>query len=308
MKFFTLPTEPKALRYKGSLNKFYTFFRLNGGVHRSVLSPYLPSLYLGIIRLLFGTYILTSFIVHFTHLVSQKPKFIQKQGWKLLGDIMIHCFIAQASYFLISGYHTIVLSIRQRRKTQTGAGLNACNPLAAWLKPLQLAHLMLQTTVMTFPLFCTIVYCYWTLPAQPKWAAEPWTRWSTITFYMLNSVLSYIELFLSASRPRPWSHLMVVISCLGLYLAFHSILVTATGGKVWIYTVLKFSLRMNEGWISAVRVFGLCALATGSFCVMQFFLWIKCRYLGGLNISSVKRVEELPLHNVAGHADCHQNP
>jgi hypothetical protein len=103
---------------------------------------------------------------------------------------------------------------------------------------------------------------------------------------MLNTVSSLAELFLSASRPRPWSHLIFVILFLGLYLAFHSILVAATGGKVWVYTVLKFSLSINRGAISAARVSGLCVLAIFSFCIMQLLLWVKCRYLGGLKLCS----------------------
>ena len=156
--------------------------------------------------------------------------------------------------------------------------------MSLWARPLQHAHLILQTSVLTFPLFCTIIYVYWTLPALPAWHTRTQSLWSTITFYMLNTLFSFTELFLSASRPRPWSHLIIVILLLGLYLAFHSILVAATGGKVWIYTVLKFSLTINRGWISAVRVFGLCVLASASFCVMQLLLWFKCRYLNGLQL------------------------
>jgi hypothetical protein len=43
-------------------------------------------------------------------------------------------------------------------------------------------------------------------------------------------------------------------------------------------------LVINRGWISAVRVFGLCILATASFCIMQVFLWLKCRYFNGLRL------------------------
>jgi hypothetical protein len=101
---------------------------------------------------------------------------------------------------------------------------------------------------------------------------------------MLNSVFSFTELCFCALRPRPWSHLIVIILILALYLAFHSLLVAATGGKVWVYTVLKFSLVINKGWISAGRIFALCVLASTSFSVMQLLLWIKCRYFGGLRL------------------------
>jgi hypothetical protein len=255
-------------------NKFYNFFGLQDGTDRCILSLCILPVYLGIIRLLLGLYMLVSLIIYFSILASQKNKFLRKQAWKLLGDLMIHCYLGLASYFLFSAYHTLRFTTKRQ------------NTLSSWPKPLRLAHLILQSTVMSFPLFCTVIYMYWTLPALPAWHTRTLTLWSTITFYMLNTVFSLTELFLSASRPRPWSHLIFVVLFLGFYLAFHSILVAATGGKVWVYTVLKFSLSINHGAISAARVGGLCALAIFSFCIMQLLLWVKCRYLGGLKLPS----------------------
>jgi hypothetical protein len=273
---FRLPQDPPAPERSKPVNGFYRFFGLKSGVpfdhDRSVTSPYIRPLFLGIIRLLFGVYMLVSFLVYFVILGYQKNKFLRRQAWKLLGDIMFHSYLAMAGYFLVSSYHTLVYTRRKR------------SPLSSWTRPLQLAHLMLQTSVFTFPLFCTIIYLYWSLPALPTWHTRTQTLWRTITFYMFNTFFSLTDLFLSASRPRPWSHLIIIILLLGLYLAFHSILVAATGGKVWIYTVFKFSLTINRGWISAVRVFGLCVLASASFCVMQLLLWLKCRYLNGLRL------------------------
>jgi hypothetical protein len=288
--FFRLPQDPIPGETAIAVNSFYRFFGLTGNVpfdhDRCVLSPYIKPVYLGVIRFIFGLYMLTCFIVYFTILACQKNKFLQKQAWKLLGDIMFHSFLGMTAYFLVSGYHTLEFGAKRR------------NPLATWSRPLQLAHLILQTTVLTFPLFCTVIYVYWTLPALPAWHTRPLTRWSTITFFILNSVFSFIELGLSASRPRPWSHLIIVVLLLGLYLAFHSILVAATRGKVWIYTVLKFSLVINRGSISAWRTFGLCVLATVSFCVMQLILWVKCRYLGGLKLRVQNNLERQEPHKI----------
>lgn len=276
VSFFGLPPDPPSTERRRPVNKFYKVFGLDGGYpldhDRPVSSPYVRPRVLCIGRVLVGIYMFISFVVYFATLASQPNKFLRKQAWKLLGDIMFHSFLGQSAFFLISGYHTFVYCRRR------------WNPLSSWPRPLQLAHLILQTTVLVFPLFCTIIYVYWTLPALPGWYTRPLDRWATITFYMLNSVFSFTELCFCASRPRPWSHLIVVILILALYLAFHSLLVAATGGKVWVYTVLKFSLAINKGWISAGRIFALCVLATASFSVMQLLLWIKCRYLGGLRV------------------------
>jgi len=268
-----IPEDPP---FPGTLpvNEIYKFFGFDGSVpfdrNRTVTSPYVRPLFLGLIRLLFGLYMLASFIIQFIALASQKHRFLRKQAWKMLGDIMIHSFLGMTAYFLVSAYHTLSYAAKKR------------NPLASWARPLQLAHLILQTTVLTFPVFCTVIYVYWALPAKPGWHTRTRGQWSTITFYMLNSFFSYAELLLSATRPRPWSHLILVIALLGMYLAFHTILVTATEGRVWIYTVLKFKLVINKGWISAGRVGGLCVLACASFSLMQLLIWFKCRCLGGL--------------------------
>ena len=274
--FFRLPSDRPSTQMTQPVSKFYKFFGLDGGFpfdhHRPVWSPYVRPLHLSLGRVLVGSYMLISFVYYFITLATQQNKFLRKQAWKRLGDITFHSFLGMAAYFLISGYHTFVYCRRRR------------NPLSTWARPLQLAHHVLQTTVLVFPLFCTIIYVYWTLPALPGWHTRPLDRWATITFYMLNSVFSFAELCFCASRPRPWSHLIVVILILALYLAFHSLLVAATGGKVWVYTVLKFSLVINKGWISAGRIFALCVLASASFFVIQLLLWVKCRYLGGLDI------------------------
>ena len=275
VSFFRLPPDPPSESSR-PVNKFYRFFGLDRGIpldhDRPISSPYIRPQFLCIGRVLVGTYMLISFLLYFVTLALQPNKFLRKQAWKLLGDIMFHSFLGMCAYFLISGYHTFVYCRRRR------------NPLSSWPRPLQLAYLILQTTILVFPIFCTVIYVYWTLPALPGWRTRPLDRWATITFYMLNSVFSFTELCFCASRPRPWSHLIVIILILALYLAFHSLLVAATGGKVWVYTVLKFSLVINKGWISAGRIFALCVLASTSFSVMQLLLWIKCRYLSGLRL------------------------
>ena len=280
VEFFRLKPDPSPDPPRAALNRFYKFFGLNEGTLRTVESPYLQPIYLCLIRYVLALYMWISFGVYFGVLASQPNRFLRKQAWKLLGDVMFHSYLGMAFYFTFAAYHTQKYVLRKQ------------DCLSRWPKGLQLAHLILQTTVLTFPLFCTIIYLYWTLPALPGWHTKPLTKWSTITFYMLNTLFSYIELGLSAARPRPWSHLIIVMMILGSYLAFHSILVSATGGKVWIYTVLKFSLSVNRGWISAVRAIGLCLLGAVTFSLMQLLLWIKCRYLGGLKLPSRKPATE----------------
>ena len=281
LTFLRLPAPPNAVAGRPQ-NKFYRFFGFSDDEkreNRSVSSPYIKPVYLGFMRLVLGIYMLTSFWVHFVILASQKSRFLKPQAYKLFGDINFHSYLGLTAYFLFSAYHTLSYASKKR------------NPLSSWPKSLQLLHRILQSTVLSLPLFSTIVYIYWTLPAQPSWHTKLYQRWSVITFYMLNSVFSLCELTFSASRPRPWSHLIVVVMLLGFYLAFHSILLAARKGRVWIYTVLKFSLTINKGWKSVVHVAGILFLAIASFCIMQLLLWVKCRFLGGLRLPSTETTD-----------------
>ena len=101
---FRLPQDPPAPERSRPVNGFYCFFGLEGGVpfdhDRSVTSPYIRPVYLGIIRLLFGVYMLVSFLVYFVILAHQKNKFLKRQAWKLLGDIMFHSYLGDGWIFL----------------------------------------------------------------------------------------------------------------------------------------------------------------------------------------------------------------
>ena len=102
---FRLPQDPPAPERSRPVNRVYRFFGLEGGVpfdhDRSVTSPYIRPVYLGIIRLLFGVYMLVSFLVYFGILADQKNKFLKKQAWKLFGDIMFHSYLGMTGYFLV---------------------------------------------------------------------------------------------------------------------------------------------------------------------------------------------------------------
>ena len=80
MGCLNLPQDLKDLDYQGHPNKFYKFFGLDRGTYRCLVSPYIKSLGLGLIRLLFGLYMLISFLTHFFHLIMDQQIFIQEQG------------------------------------------------------------------------------------------------------------------------------------------------------------------------------------------------------------------------------------
>src|SRR5579859_1369109 len=162
ISFFRLKSDSPPEAPLPPLNKFYKFFGLEEGtLHRTVESPYIRPIYLCLIRYVFAAYTWLSFFIYFALLASQKSKFLRKQAWKLLGDIMFHSYLGMAIYFTFAAYHTHIYILHKHP------------PLARWPKSLQLAHLVLQSTVLTFPLFCTIIYVYWTLPALPGWYTRP---------------------------------------------------------------------------------------------------------------------------------------
>ena len=111
-------------------------------------------------------------------------------------------YISLAFYFLHAGFETIWYS-------QTGV-----SPLNRWWRPFQLAHTVLFTTIITFPIVVTVVF--WSLLSGPSTFSSLWNAWSNISKHALNSVFSLFEIFFSAVGLQPWSHIIWIIFFLGI--------------------------------------------------------------------------------------------
>lgn len=124
-------------------------------------------------------------------------------------------YIGLVSYFWASSVQTFFFA-RSR----------AVYPLQNWPRPLQFLHLLLHTTIVTYPIIVTAVF--WGLIATPDTLSTRWSAWVNISEHALNTVFAAFEIFCTNASPSfganpqglsmPWIHLPFLIILLAGYL------------------------------------------------------------------------------------------
>jgi len=158
-------------------------------------------------------------------------------------------YIGLCAYFFASSFHTgiFTLNLRHLRHGDTSQGL--WYPLQKWGKFLQVMHIYLYCTVITFGVLAPFRTC--SVPLKPRSSSprhdsllgNPQRRrdlcyttglfvsspglgtiwlilsvaWNNISFHALNTVFVVVEL-VSCRVPMPWGYLPLCVITLGLYL------------------------------------------------------------------------------------------
>ena len=126
-------------------------------------------------------------------------------------------YIGLLCYFWASGVQTLSFVLSGRRQYW----------LQQWPRPLQFLHLLLFSTISTFPVLVTVVF--WALLSSPDTFSTRYSAWANISEHALNTVFAAIEILASnvaPSFPRqpgsgigfPWIHLPFLIVLLACYL------------------------------------------------------------------------------------------
>ncbi|KAF7348776.1 hypothetical protein MVEN_01397100 [Mycena venus] len=90
-------------------------------------------------------------------------------------------------------------------------------PLRRWPRPLQGLHVLLQSTITTFPFIVTVVY--WALLASADETFDTvLSSWENISIHALNSPFALFEILLTNAPPAPWLTLPFHILILGGYI------------------------------------------------------------------------------------------
>ncbi|KAJ7719295.1 hypothetical protein B0H16DRAFT_1607044 [Mycena metata] len=120
--------------------------------------------------------------------------------------------------------------------------------LRRWPRPLQALHVLLQSTITTFPFIVTVVY--WALLSSPATFATRLTSWQNISIHAMNSAFALFEVLLSNSPPAPWLTLPIHIVLLGGYLGV-AYITHATQG---FYTYSFLNPHKEHGFLAAYIV------------------------------------------------------
>ncbi|KAF9446710.1 hypothetical protein P691DRAFT_708055 [Macrolepiota fuliginosa MF-IS2] len=189
--------------------------------HRLVTSPLYSPRTLALQRLVLAIYGCTTLIVSLVY-----ESVVLRQGNIWFSFFTHLAFIGLTAYFVASTYHGF-------NYKPTSSSVYAF-PLQQWPRPLQALHVMLMSTVTTFPILVTI--CYWALIASPATFATPYLTWSASSLHILNSAFVLLEITTTNISPLPW---MALPMCLILLLAYLGMayITHATQG-VYTYTFL----------------------------------------------------------------------
>lgn len=155
-----------------------------------------------------------------------------------------------AFYFLLSALHTFSYA-------RTGKAW-----LQSWPKPLQAAHAIFYTTVVTFPFLVTLVF--WAILYKNPWFSVVEQGWSNISQHALNSLFALFEIMLPRTSPPPPLHIVFLVILLACYLAL-AYITHATEG-FYPYSFLDTSKGSG-------RVTGYCFGILIASCVIFGIVW-----------------------------------
>ncbi|KIM37586.1 hypothetical protein M413DRAFT_13279 [Hebeloma cylindrosporum] len=154
-------------------------------------------------------------------------------------------FTGLCAYYFAAGVQTTVYALAWRRN---GAGVGYA--LQRWPRPLQALHVILQSSVITFPILVTIVF--WALLASSSTFSTPYSAWSNISVHIFNTVFALFEILCTNSPPAPWITLPFCILFLAMYLGV-AYITHATQG---IYTY-SFLDPQKQGPTLAAYIVGI---------------------------------------------------
>jgi hypothetical protein len=191
-------------------------------------------------------------------------------------------FYGLGFYFLFAGLHSLshhahLLSASPGAATsavnQTKRGLR--RRLRDWHPVLQSLHVLLFSSVVTFPFIVSLVF--WTLLYNGVFWPEPVKRWTNISQHALNVGFALAEILLSRASPMAWINLAGVVLVMALYLALVQITYKLQGW--WVYTFFN----PEKGGVAAVvgYVVGILVLEVLVFWAVRSIVRLRVRLTEG---------------------------
>ncbi|KAG8753898.1 hypothetical protein FRC12_011385 [Ceratobasidium sp. 428] len=178
-------------------------------------------------------------------------------------------YIGLCSYMCAAAVQTVAYARRVRRfHTQSTARYEY--PLQKWPRFFQFLHILLWSTVTTFPFIVTVVY--WVLLAGSSTFASRYSSWNNITVHAMNSGFALFEVLFTRAGPMPWTHIPFLVLFLGGYLGV-AYITHATQG---FYTY-SFLDPQKQGATLAAYIVGIAASAVVLFSIVWCICWVRNR-------------------------------
>ncbi|KAF2099645.1 hypothetical protein NA57DRAFT_75148 [Rhizodiscina lignyota] len=213
----------------------------------------LTPLALSVVRATFALYIFTSTFfflgVNSTHgdIVGIRHSFSYFSGLSLWGV---------GIYFGIAAIHS-------GSYTCTGKPL-----LEHWPHVLQMLHSMLYSTVVIYPFLINTIY--WIAIYRPPFI-DTQDAWQTMTYHVLNSMFTFLEIILARTDPLPWTHVIWMLLILAMYLSL-GYLIFAT------QHFLVYSFPNSEAtWDGSIAkwIFIVATATVAIFVTVNMVIWTR---------------------------------
>ncbi|KAM0799252.1 hypothetical protein BDR22DRAFT_807714 [Usnea florida] len=214
---------------------------------RFTTSWLLPPYLLASLRLLLALYAFTTIFTIFAWDDTHDLAIAARHSFSYFTNLT---YWGLAFYFLFAALHTFVYA-------RTGRAW-----LQGWPRPLQGAHAVFYTTVVTFPFLVTIVF--WGVLYRSPWFPIVEEGWSNISQHALNSLFALLEIVLPRTSPPPPLHIVFLIVLLACYLALAYITHSTEG--FYPYSFLDTSKGSG-------RVAGYCFGILAAICVIFGIVW-----------------------------------
>ncbi|KAJ6473471.1 hypothetical protein DFH09DRAFT_1057639 [Mycena vulgaris] len=166
--------------------------------HKFVSSPVFHPAALAALRLLLALYAVASLCIVLAFDVAAGA------GPSFLSYFTELSYIGLAAYYCAAGVQTFAYARYGRY------------PLRRWPRALQALHVLLQSTITTFPLIVTVVF--WALLSGGDTFGTTFDTWSNISLHALNTPYALLDLLLTNTPPAPWLTLPVQLVLLVAYL------------------------------------------------------------------------------------------
>ncbi|KAF9000093.1 hypothetical protein BDQ17DRAFT_1360100 [Cyathus striatus] len=226
-----------------------------------VTAPFRPTrspLALALVRLSIAGY--TFFVLLFT---------VIWDSTKGLGDSYFSYFthlsyIGVCCYFFATGVQTFVYAHRRRKG---GEGYL----LQRWPKWLQVLHVLLVSTVVTYPFIVTVVY--WALLSGSDSFSTRFNAWDNISVHAINSAYALHEVLLTNTPPPPWLTLPFGLLCLGGYVGVAYITKATQGFYVYSFLDPQKQHALLAAYIVGIAI-GECVV----FALVRTVMVLRERY------------------------------
>lgn len=234
-----------------------------------VSSPLLPSLALALLRLILAFYG-TVFVI-FRLVYEGIRDHSDASFFSYFTDLS---YIGLLAYNWAAGVQTLAFALALRSPSRAPR-----YPLQAWPRPLQFLHLLLQSTVVTFPVLVTAVF--WSLLSSPSTLATRYSAWVNISEHALNTAFAALEIILTNAspalpgRPRsgvslPWIHLPFLIALLACYLGVAYI----TSATQHFYTYSFLNPHKEHAKLAAYIV-GIAVAEIVIFVIVRYIMMLR---------------------------------